>query len=188
MTSTSEKILDSAQQLLGENGVEGVTMRAIGRLVGITPMAIYRHYPDRNALLDALYDRGFTQLEIELRKGLRARSPAGRVAAMMNRYVEFAIAAPHEFSVMFVHRVRATRRFPEDFDAGRSATFAMVAEQVAMILGVKPGAAAARDMTLTIWATFHGLVMLHRAGRFDAEGLRRLGRSSWRALLAGMSA
>ena len=41
-------------------------MRRVAKAVGITPMAIYRHYPDRAALLNALADEGFEELAARL--------------------------------------------------------------------------------------------------------------------------
>ena len=57
--STSERIAKAARLLLDKEGVEGVTMRRVAKAVGITPMALYRHYPDRAGLLNALADEGF---------------------------------------------------------------------------------------------------------------------------------
>ena len=57
--STSKKIAAAARHLLDKEGVEGVTMRRVAKAVGITPMALYRHYPDRAGLLNALADEGF---------------------------------------------------------------------------------------------------------------------------------
>jgi AcrR family transcriptional regulator len=48
--------------LLDKEGVEAVTMRRVAAAVEITAMAVYRHYADRKALLNALADEGFREL------------------------------------------------------------------------------------------------------------------------------
>jgi AcrR family transcriptional regulator len=58
--STSKRIATAARRLLDKEGVEGVTMRRVAKAVGITPMALYRHYPDRAGLLNALADEGLS--------------------------------------------------------------------------------------------------------------------------------
>jgi len=60
--SSNRKIAIASRRLLDKEGTEAVTMRRVAKAVGITPMAIYRHYPDRAALLNSLADEGFEEL------------------------------------------------------------------------------------------------------------------------------
>ena len=64
---TADKIRAAARRLLEKQGLEAVSMRRVGEAVGITAMAIYRHYPDRAALLNAVADEGFQELGSALR-------------------------------------------------------------------------------------------------------------------------
>jgi AcrR family transcriptional regulator len=59
---TGDKIANAARRLLAKEGAEAVTMRRVAVTVGITPMAIFRHYANRAALLNALADEGFEEL------------------------------------------------------------------------------------------------------------------------------
>src|ERR1700693_5736204 len=65
--STAGSIATAARLLLDEGGVDAVTMRRVASAVGLTAMAIYRHYPDRKGLLNALADEGFRELSEQLR-------------------------------------------------------------------------------------------------------------------------
>jgi AcrR family transcriptional regulator len=47
-----ERIADAALSILEAKGPQAVTMRQVAEAVGITPMAIYYHFPNREALLD----------------------------------------------------------------------------------------------------------------------------------------
>lgn len=191
MRDTRTQILDAAHGLLAERGIDAVTMRALATRVGITPMAIYRHFADRHDLLDALHDRGFETLVEYFRTSLRARKPERRVIAALHAYVDFAHDHPHFFAVMFIHRVRATRRFPDDFEDRGSEAFQLVADEVQECLGSR---VFRRDdqleTTLTIWAQVHGLVMLYRNGRFgsDHERFRKLVDRCINRLLTGLKA
>jgi len=64
--TTSQKIARAARRLLDKEGAESVTMRRVASAVGITPMALYRHYPNRDGLLNALADAGFVELSEKL--------------------------------------------------------------------------------------------------------------------------
>ena len=79
MTATNRRIIIASRRLLDKEGAEAVTMRRVAKAVGITPMAIYRHYADRTALLNALADEGFEELAAQLareRAALRPQTPA----------------------------------------------------------------------------------------------------------------
>ena len=56
---TAAKILRAAHRLFDREGADAVTMRRVAERVGITPMAIYRHFPSREALLKRLSDDSF---------------------------------------------------------------------------------------------------------------------------------
>lgn len=58
--STSLRILEAATTILSEEGMEAVSMRKIGRAVGVSQAAIYRHYKDKEALISAVVSSGYT--------------------------------------------------------------------------------------------------------------------------------
>jgi AcrR family transcriptional regulator len=51
------EILDAAIALADAEGLAAVTMRAVGERVGVTAMALYGYFPDKDSLLDAMADR-----------------------------------------------------------------------------------------------------------------------------------
>ena len=57
--TTSERIAKAALLILEAEGPEAVSMRRVAQAVGITPMAIYHHFPNRESLLDSITDREF---------------------------------------------------------------------------------------------------------------------------------
>ncbi len=78
-TSTAEKITAAAGRLLDRSGAEAVTMRHVAKAVGITPMALYRHFANREGLLNALADAGFTELAARLEAAVPQGSPERRL-------------------------------------------------------------------------------------------------------------
>lgn len=51
------EILDAAIALADAEGLAAVTMRAVAQRVGVTAMALYGYFPDKDSLLDAMADR-----------------------------------------------------------------------------------------------------------------------------------
>lgn len=186
---TRKKIAIAARRLLDKEGMDAVTMRRVAEVVGITPMAIYRHYPDRAALLDALADEGFEELATSL-KGKRRIGPIeSRLSKMAELYLDHALENPRLFELMFLKPRQGARRYPRDFKAGRSATANLMAEVV--IEGMQNGVIRKDDhweIVFEMGAMSHGLIMLYLGGRIDATPatFRALYRRSFKRYLYGI--
>src|SRR5947209_10521212 len=55
---TREVILDTAERLFSARGVDGVAVRDLAREMGITASSLYNHFPGKQALYDAVVERG----------------------------------------------------------------------------------------------------------------------------------
>ncbi|TCV96425.1 TetR family transcriptional regulator [Luteibacter rhizovicinus] len=190
--TTAEKILRVAHRLFDRKGAEAVTMRRVADAVGITPMAIYRHFPTREALLKRLSDDSFNAVAHEW-EARRAHSPdvLTRLTALVEPYLDYALAHPHLFDHAFSVRRDDARRYPEDFRAGLSPTFNVALD--AVIEGMAQGVLKQDDpydVTMAIWAQQHGLIALYRAERFsfDEAQFRAFYAQSLRRLIDGIKA
>ena len=70
MLLRKENVVDGALALLDEEGLDGLTMRKLGAALGVRASALYRHFPSKEALLDAMAER--------LVEGLGDPRPEGR--------------------------------------------------------------------------------------------------------------
>ena len=188
---TAHKIAAAARRLLEREGTEAVTMRRVAEAVGITPMAIYRHYPDREALLNALADRGFEELVAASTARRLPTDIEARLLAMADVHLAHALAHPRLYELMFLKPRRGARQFPRDFKAGRSPT----ANLAVTILkqGMDSGYLRREDpweIMFEMGALIEGLIMLYLGGRFDgsASRFRALMRRSLRRYLHGIYA
>lgn len=166
--ATSEKIAAKARKLLASGGVEAVTMRKIAAGVGITPMAVYRHFADRDALLTSLADEGFA----ELANRVAAVGSAGKLSTRLTKFLDinldFALEHPRMFELMFLSRREGSRKFPTDFKAGKSPTANPMADLLQE--GMDSGYFLADDVWEIVFesgALLQGLVMLYLGGRID---------------------
>jgi len=64
-----EAVLAAALRLADADGLEAVTMHAVARQLRVTPMALYRHVDDKNALLDGLVEMLLTEYPLPLAAG-----------------------------------------------------------------------------------------------------------------------
>jgi AcrR family transcriptional regulator len=58
-----QQIVDAAVRVARQSGFEGLTMRALGDELGVTPMAAYYHVPSKQALMELVVDRVLSGLE-----------------------------------------------------------------------------------------------------------------------------
>ena len=56
-----EKLVDAAERLFGQHGLEAVTMRQLAAELGVSPMTPYRYFADKDAILAAVRARAFNR-------------------------------------------------------------------------------------------------------------------------------
>lgn len=171
--TTAQRILSAARALFEREGPGAVSMRRVAEAVGITPMAIYRHFPNREALLKRISDDSFNEIAHHWAARKSGGDPIAQLVAIQLIYLDYALAHPHLFDHAFSVRRDDARRFPEDFHARRSPT-ANVAHD-AVVEAQQQGVLRAGDpwdITMTLWGHSHGLIALYRAGRFSYDDRR----------------
>jgi len=60
---TEDEILDATLQLLDEGGATGASVRGIAAKVGVAPNAVYTYFPDKAAVIRALVERLFSEID-----------------------------------------------------------------------------------------------------------------------------
>jgi AcrR family transcriptional regulator len=187
--STSVRIVDAARQILHRDGVENVAVRGVADAVGLTPMAIYRHFESRAALLNALADEGFRALASKISAKRLTGDVETRLMQLADVFLDHALKFPHMYDLMFLARREGARSYPSDFKAGRSPTFnptVQVLEDAMHSGELRQDDAVAIAFELS--ALCHGLLVLYRGGRvgLDAKQFRSLYQQSLRRFLHGL--
>jgi AcrR family transcriptional regulator len=100
--SSSCKIANAARPLLDKEGTEAVTLRRVAKAVGITPMAIYRHFKDRASLLNSLADEGFEELTARLAARRLSGDTEKRLTKLGEIHLEYALQHPRLYELMFL--------------------------------------------------------------------------------------
>ena len=168
-TPTRDRILAIAERRYRSAGPSALSIRQIAEEVGVTPMAIYRHFRDKDAIVEALVSLGFQKWEKQFASAPDVRAPLDRIRAGLLSYVEFALEERRLFELMYL-----TPRRSAASPATKSAAFASMlgAAREAVESGFIAGDPA--EIILLAWSTTHGLVGLHFSGRFGFnDGLFR---------------
>ena len=186
---TADRIAHVALSILETEGPEAVSMRRVAQAVGITPMAIYHHFPDRDALLTKITDHEFSKLLSYIQSHPVRGSLEERLIAVIEGYVDYAFAQPRVFDFVFSRPRPGARQFPKDFRARRSPTLNPIADMLAAEM--QKGNLKKEDVwevAFALWAHVHGYVMLHRAGRINLteKEFRKLLHRSLRRFLHGL--
>lgn len=167
--SSKQRILDSALNELARVGPQGFSLRAVAIAVGITPMAIYRYYSNREELLFAAGEAAFSRW-LRRVEAIHEEGALDWLRRVGTAYIEFALDEPAHFDACFVIRTRVERLYPKDFEAGLSPVISMVTKHIAIAQAEgKLTAGNPLEFALFYWAELHGLALLHRSGRFAME-------------------
>lgn len=145
-----------------------ISLREIARRAGVSATAVYRHFPDKAALLGALCEVGGERLNAAFEEAM-SHTPGGRAAfnAMGRAYVRFALANPSLFRMMMTYPALASSR-----NAGAplwEARLRMVSRALEDVLPKDAPAEMRRIRQLQAWSIVHGLAMLMLDGQVPAD-------------------
>jgi AcrR family transcriptional regulator len=163
-----EELLRQGERALEAGGAAGLSLREVARAVGVSHAAPRRHFPDKQALLDALAMNGFERLGATLDAAAADAGPSfeDRMEALARAYAGFAAQHPALLEVMFAakHAADAPPELREASERAFAGTLTVIAEAQAA------GDAVAGDperVGIVAFAAIHGLVSLGNTGMFD---------------------
>jgi AcrR family transcriptional regulator len=175
-------LLAAALKLVAKHGVEGFSLREAARAVGVSAAAAYRHFEDRSALLKALAHEGLARLAVNMEEAVSAApgapgSPA-RAAAELARigaaYLEFAVAHPSQFRVMFGPWCDlADELAPELLPHGRDPLQVLVDTLDGMVRAGAITAAVREGAEIAAWSAVHGFASLLVEGGLPLSAAER---------------
>ena len=165
---TRARILHESRDLLRDKGMTGFSMRGVAERVGVTATALYRHFEDKDALLAALLDEGFSRFGTYLMRALAGKTPLERLRRAGQAYFDFALEHPRDYALMFM--TPCADLGLESVSAGAKArmdgTFVFLIDRIKECIDA--GVCAAHEPSTTalhVWATVHGLAALRLNGQ-----------------------
>ncbi|MGI5380529.1 TetR/AcrR family transcriptional regulator [Streptomyces sp. CA-251387] len=103
-----QRVIEAAIGLLTRGGRDAVTTRAVADAAGLQPPAIYRLFGDKDGLLDAVAEHGFAAFLATKRVDPDPADPIEDLRAGWDVAVEFGLANPALYTLMYSEPTRAT--------------------------------------------------------------------------------
>jgi AcrR family transcriptional regulator len=111
-------LIDAALQLVEEGGADAVSVREAARRAGVSPGAPFRHFPSRDALMQAVAEEAQRRFRIEIEAALAevpSGDPLARFRSLGLAYLRWAMRNPTHFEI-----ISSRRFFDHDKSAGVS--------------------------------------------------------------------
>ena len=152
-------LVTAGLKLLNDRAAQDLSLREVARHVGVSATAVYRHFPDKQALLYAMCEQG--SVAMAAMQGAAIDAAGGSVKgfeAAGRTYVQFALANPALYRLMMT-----TKPSVDHYDLDASAMGSAMRLLKDCVSDVLPQSASADDhraMALHAWALVHGISML----------------------------
>lgn len=153
-------------RLLAIGDAEHLSLREIARNVGVSPTAVYRHFPDKQALLIALALEGGARLARQ-QKEAQAAAGGGRAGfdATGRVYVRFALENPALFRLL----IAQSRDGDEVFARAETGGLGLLRRNIAALAAPGTSEDDQRVAIVRSWAMVHGLAMLMLDGQVPMD-------------------
>jgi AcrR family transcriptional regulator len=196
---TLAEIKEHAMAQIAEAGVEGLSLNAVARAMGMSGPALYRYYASRDELLATLVADAWNDLADALESaaaGARRRSPEARFCAVCAAYRAWALDQPHRYRLALETDYGSGRFSPEATLPGAGRAMDVLLDALADLgppSEPRPGSIRSLDRQLDLWARardirsdlppatlemgvltwtrLHGAVSLELAGVFESMAL-----------------
>lgn len=164
-------LTSAALSLVAEKGPKGFTLTEAARRAGVSAAAPYRHFADKAELLAAVAEQGFHDLHAALAAAAdRASDPKERVVELGRAYVQWAVAHPDHYQVMFgAESLKAEQ--PGVAVAGEQAFGDLLdaitrCQEAGIVADRDP-----REVAAPLWSLVHGIASLAIGGQLGAVGI-----------------
>ena len=161
-------LIEAGMSLLAERAANDLSLREIARLAGVTATSVYRHFPDKAALLAALGREGLERLAAAQHAAFETvGGGADGFAATGRAYVRFALDNPALFRLIFSSPA-TENPLADPEESGQSEALAFLLANAASASAQSPGRSP-RTAALRAWSVAHGLAMLMLDGQVPLD-------------------
>lgn len=161
-TPTRDRLLAAAVALLAEKGsFEQVSLRAIASGAGVSPTAVYRHFADHQALLEAVAEWCWARFDAAVFGSDAAETddPLARFRGQGLAYLHFARERPGIYRVLMERRFDGVVRAEDG-----SSVYAKLVAVIAEILAMNDDDRDPRRVAALVHTWIHGIATLHVPG------------------------
>jgi AcrR family transcriptional regulator len=158
--TSRRKIVVAALKLLARDGLAAVSLRSLARALRLAPNALYRYFPDRKSLEQAIAADVAATFHAALVRAVGNKGPEESMRAIAKAYLKFARERKFLYEALLVPRPASGEEAVAPEKLWR---FAM--QHAARVAGE----ARAAEATMAFWAFLHGMAALQSADAFGEE-------------------
>lgn len=154
-------LIAAGMRALATESADALSLRALAREAGVSATAVYRHFPDKDALLRALAMAGLDRMADEQALAAHAAAGSGPLAAFCASgaaYVRFAMREPELFRLIW--KVAPQQDLLAAPIAGSHPAMAGLRRAVDEVAPASASQQDRRAIALRCWGLVHGLAML----------------------------
>ena len=151
---------DTAYELYRSADYDAVTMRAIAKSIGCSPMMAYRYFENKEEVFAQLRARLFHQLADALEAAPRGDTPLDHLESMGKAYIDYAQDNPDAYRLLYMVPLKnGTHSEETDRAQKRTSKSLLDATQRVIAAGQLHGDPVV--LAHSLWASIHGLISLH---------------------------
>ena len=162
--------LEAAENIVAENGFEGLSARKVATAIGYTVGTLYLVFENIDDLILQVNARTLDRLYARMADArANARDARDGLLQLGQVYIQFADGDPHRWSMIFQHRLGEGRELPGWYQQKIERMFAIVEEALAPLAGSRPRKEVAQAARV-IWGGVHGVCILALGDRLGVAG------------------
>ena len=153
-----ESLIKATLELIRVNGPEKFSMADACKEAGVSKAAPYRHFSNREALLESVIEHGFNEMTKAMQEASRDLAPGSnqRIIALGITYVNFAVAEPELFRLMFGEKIKPLNECDEPMGRG---TFQLLLDEIIVRTGYRD-IHKLMEIAFPLWTLVHGAATL----------------------------
>lgn len=182
-------LLVVAEEQLRTRGYAAFSLREVAEATQYTPTTIYRHFRDRDALIEAVLQKWFGHFARALDEADRPQlAPQERLMGIGDAYLRFALAQPERYRIMFLDRPDIGVMPQEGAHFRDDPAFGVLIRACeALFAAGQAGAHPPMKVAMMLWLGLHGVAAMAVASDIlDARAAHQLGMGMATVLVAGL--
>ena len=160
-----DALVQAALREAEQGGPEAISLKALAKALGVSQPAPYRHFADREALLQAVTAEAFRQFNAILREAVAQPSTRSRLSRFAQAALDFGLKRNGIYRLMFASRTMANAEKDSELHVAAHETLGLLVESFEA-----PAVGLLRERhAMQVWAALHGVISLAEQGLLTGE-------------------
>ncbi len=161
---TKATILEAAQEIIAEKGLNGLSLRELARRIDYSPSGLYEYFNSKDEIVTAIRAEGLELMRDYLNRVPADLAPSERLMQLGLAYLDFAHNHPEHFRLIFSHLTSERGSFNEQLADESPYHILLQAVQAAIEAEeLAPGEDySLEEIAYSLWSLVHGMAMLQQ--------------------------